>query len=83
MGDANRELIERFMAASGAGDLDAVGRGLHADMVMEWPQSGERFVGREQTLGAMHRARSASLRMSLAIPSMRADDALARTVKAS
>jgi hypothetical protein len=54
MGDANRELIERFMAASGAGDLDTVGRCLHADMVMEWPQSGERFVGREHALGAMH-----------------------------
>jgi len=42
------------MAASGAGDLDTVGRCLHADMVMEWPQSGERFVGREHALGAMH-----------------------------
>jgi hypothetical protein len=53
MGDRNREFIERFMAANGAGDVDAVGRCLHADMVMEWPQSGERFVGRENALGAM------------------------------
>jgi ketosteroid isomerase-like protein len=53
MDERNRELVKRFMAANGAGDLDEVGRCLHADMVMEWPQSGERFVGREQALGAM------------------------------
>jgi ketosteroid isomerase-like protein len=53
MDDANRELVERFFAASGRGDLGAVASMLHEDMVMEWPQSGERFTGRENALGAM------------------------------
>src|SRR3954454_1919441 len=53
MDDPNRRFIERFMAANGAGDVEAIGRFLHDEMVMEWPQSGERFVGRENVLGAM------------------------------
>ncbi len=53
MDDPNRRLIERFMAANGAGDFEEVGRCLHPEMVMAWPQSGERFVGRDNALGAM------------------------------
>jgi hypothetical protein len=53
MDDRNRQFVERFMAANGAGDFDEIGRLMHPDMVMAWPQSGERFVGRENALGAM------------------------------
>lgn len=50
---ANRDLVERFFAASERGDLAALEPLVDADMVMEWPQSGERFRGRENVLGAM------------------------------
>ena len=50
---ANRELVERFFAASGEGDAAAVATMVHDEMVMEWPQSGERFRGLENVLGAM------------------------------
>ncbi len=50
---ANRELVERFFAASERGDLAALETMVDDRMVMEWPQSGERFQGRENVLGAM------------------------------
>jgi ketosteroid isomerase-like protein len=50
---ANRELVERFFAASERGDAAALAGMVDAEMVMEWPQSGERFRGRENVLGAM------------------------------
>lgn len=50
---ANRELVERFFAASERGDLAALETLVDDGMVMEWPQSGERFRGRENVLGAM------------------------------
>ena len=50
---ANRELVERFFAASERGDLTALTALVADDMVMEWPQSGERFSGRDNVLGAM------------------------------
>jgi len=50
---ANRALVEAFFAASEQGDLGAAGALLHDDMVMVWPQSGERFEGRDNVLGAM------------------------------
>ena len=50
---ANRELVERFFAASERGDLAALEALVDPHMVMEWPQSGERFRGRENVLGAM------------------------------
>ena len=49
----NRELVERFFAASERGDLAALETMVDEGMVMEWPQSGERFRGRENVLGAM------------------------------
>jgi hypothetical protein len=49
----NRELVERFFAASERGDLAALEAMTDDQMVMEWPQSGERFRGRENVLGAM------------------------------
>ena len=50
---ANRELVEAFFAASERGDLGALTALVDDDMVMEWPQSGERFRGRDNVLGAM------------------------------
>ena len=49
----NRDLVERFFEASERGDVDALGALVDDDMVMEWPQSGERFRGRANVLGAM------------------------------
>ncbi len=50
---ANRDIVERFFAASERGDADAVAALTHDEMVMAWPQSGERFAGRANVLAAM------------------------------
>ena len=50
---ANRDVVERFFEASERGDGDVVAALVHDEMVMEWPQSGERFVGRANVLAAM------------------------------
>jgi ketosteroid isomerase-like protein len=50
---SNRELVERFFAASERGEADVVGSLVDDQMVMEWPQSGERFVGRANVLAAI------------------------------
>ena len=50
---ANRALVERFFAASERGDAAELALLMDDDMVMEWPQSGERFRGRDNVLGAM------------------------------
>jgi hypothetical protein len=50
---ANRDLVERFFAASERGDFDALAAIVDDDMLMEWPQSGERFRGRDNVFGAM------------------------------
>ncbi|HEU0244700.1 MAG TPA: nuclear transport factor 2 family protein, partial [Candidatus Limnocylindrales bacterium] len=49
----NRDVVERFFAASERGDAAAVSALIDQEMVMEWPQSGERFVGRANVLAAM------------------------------
>jgi hypothetical protein len=49
----NRELVERFFAASERGDLAALKTMVDDEMVMDWPQSGERFRGRDNVLAAM------------------------------
>ncbi len=51
--DANRMTMMRFWEAAEKGDLDALTSLAHPDIVMEWPQSGERFRGRENALGAL------------------------------
>jgi SnoaL-like domain len=48
-----RDIVERFFAAAERGDGDAMAALVHDDMVMEWPQSGERFTGRANVLAAM------------------------------
>jgi SnoaL-like domain len=50
---ANREIVERFFAASERGDRPTLLELLHDDVVMTWPQSGERFRGPDNMLGAM------------------------------
>ena len=50
---ANRDVVERFFAASERGDRATIVELVHDDMVMTWPQSGERFRGRDNVLGAM------------------------------
>jgi len=50
---SNRDIVERFFAASERRDADVVAMLVDDDMVMEWPQSGERFVGRANVLAAM------------------------------
>lgn len=47
------EVLEQLLAAQERGDLEAMRRLVHADAVMEWPQSGERFVGRGNVIGGI------------------------------
>lgn len=51
--EANRAVVERFFAASERGDRAELSTLMDDGMVMEWPQSGERFRGRENVLAAM------------------------------
>jgi ketosteroid isomerase-like protein len=41
----NRAAIDRFIAAMNAGDLAALDQVFTEDVVLEWPQSGERIRG--------------------------------------
>ena len=50
---ANRDLVERFFAASERGDLTTLEAMVDDQMIMAWPQSGEVFRGRENVLAAM------------------------------
>ena len=45
-----RHVAEGVWRALQAGDWDAAGGYLHDDFVQEWPQSGERIVGRDNAL---------------------------------
>ena len=42
-----------FLQATQSGDVATMERLAHADFVMFWPQSGERFSGRANAIGAM------------------------------
>ena len=48
-GEAGR-IAEAFWDALARSDWDAAARMLHDDYVEEWPQSGERIVGRDDAL---------------------------------
>ena len=50
---AARALVERFFEASEAGDREVLAALVDDDMIMDWPQSGERFRGRDDVLAAM------------------------------
>jgi ketosteroid isomerase-like protein len=45
--DENRATLERTIAAMLAGDVDGSTASMADDAVVEWPQSGERIVGRQ------------------------------------
>ena len=49
----NRQIVERFSRAMTEGDLDTQGELLHADVVVHFPQSGERFRGRANRRATM------------------------------
>lgn len=51
--DANRATMMRFWEAAETRDLDGLASLVHPDVVMEWPQSGERFTGVGNALGAL------------------------------
>lgn len=53
MGDVNREAAESYFAAFERWDLDAVSSLIADEAVEGRPQSGERFVGRENILGML------------------------------
>ena len=42
-----RRVVEQFYAAMNTNDFRAAGDWLHAEYVLEWPQSGERIRGRD------------------------------------
>lgn len=50
---SGRDVIEQFFGAAEGGDLAAAAKWIHPDVVMEWPQSGEHFTGRDNALGAV------------------------------
>jgi hypothetical protein len=52
-GDPNGQVVMRFMAGTALDDFDSIADLVHDDFVMEWPQSGERFSGRDNAFGAM------------------------------
>jgi ketosteroid isomerase-like protein len=45
-----RQVAEAVWKAIQAGDWEAAGGYLHDDFVQEWPQSGERIVGRDNAI---------------------------------
>jgi ketosteroid isomerase-like protein len=45
-GDDNRATLERMLAAFYAGKIDEAAGAMAEDAVVEWPQSGERMVGK-------------------------------------
>jgi limonene-1,2-epoxide hydrolase len=51
----DREVVRRFWEAIQARDWDLAGEQLQTDAEFEWPQTGERFAGRDHVIG-MNRA---------------------------
>ncbi|MBA3688421.1 MAG: nuclear transport factor 2 family protein [Chloroflexi bacterium] len=45
--DENRATLERSIVAMFAGDIDGATEAMADDAVVEWPQSGERIVGKQ------------------------------------
>jgi hypothetical protein len=48
--DDNRASLERTIGAMFSGDWDTVGQAIADDAIVDWPQSGERLVGRQACL---------------------------------
>jgi limonene-1,2-epoxide hydrolase len=53
MQEPEESVVGRFMEAMERGDVATAATFVHEDVVMEWPQSGERFVGRDNALAAV------------------------------
>jgi hypothetical protein len=45
-----RQVVEAMWKALDAGDWEGVATYMHEDYVQEWPQSGERIVGRDNAI---------------------------------
>ena len=43
----NKQIVEKFWETMATNDYYAVAKLLHEDYLLEWPQSGERILGRE------------------------------------
>lgn len=50
---SGREVLEQFLEATERRDYAAMAALAHPDVEMSWPQSGERFIGRDHALAAM------------------------------
>jgi hypothetical protein len=50
---AGREILEQIIDAAERRDPEALRRLMHDEIVGEWPQSGERFTGPDNAVGAM------------------------------
>jgi hypothetical protein len=50
---SNEATIAGFVAAVESGDMEAAAQLVHDDIEMYWPQSGERFRGKDNALEAM------------------------------
>ena len=48
--EENRQTVERLWQLTEKQDWDAAGELLHDEFVQEWPQSGERIRGRENSM---------------------------------
>jgi len=48
--DEVRSFVDRYWVAEGGADLDALAAMYSEDAVQEWPQSGERVVGRDNIM---------------------------------
>jgi hypothetical protein len=48
-----RAILEQFLAATERRDYAAMAGFAHPEIEMSWPQSGERFIGRDNALGAL------------------------------
>ena len=53
MAGTNRETIDRFFSALNDRRVDDIVALMHPDIVQEWPQSGERFRGRDNIKAAL------------------------------
>ena len=45
-----KDTVEALIATLNAGNVDGMDAVFHEDAVMEWPQSGERIVGRDNAI---------------------------------
>ena len=50
---SGRDVLERILDATERHDIEALRPLMHAEIVGEWPQSGERFTGPDNAIGAM------------------------------